>query len=123
MSHSLCQCLLGEFLLGGSINNGTQTINSGLTRWRVAVLINKWTPPRKSGGTPEVNTRFSLSMEMGRLTRDGTAEPVSRDQILSLERGQGNINFSCPADHKQDWQPYPVDPSLALCDLETTYSG
>ena len=26
--------------------------------------------------------RFSLSMEMGRLTRDGTAEHVSRDQIL-----------------------------------------
>ena len=27
--------------------------------------------------------RFSLSMEMSRLTRDGTAEPVSRDQILT----------------------------------------
>ena len=26
-------------------------------------------------------TRFSLGMEMSRLTRDGTAEPVSRDQI------------------------------------------
>ena len=30
---------------------------------------------------------------MSRLTRDGTAEPVSRDQILRRERGQGNINF------------------------------
>ena len=30
---------------------------------------------------------------MSRLTRDGTAELVSRDQILSRERGQGNINF------------------------------
>ena len=28
-----------------------------------------------------------------RLTRDGTAEPVSRDQILSHVRGQGNIIF------------------------------
>ena len=28
-------------------------------------------------------------MEMSRLTRDGTAEPVSRDQILRRERGQG----------------------------------
>ena len=28
---------------------------------------------------------------MSRLTRDGTAEPVSRDQILRRERGQGNI--------------------------------
>ena len=32
-------------------------------------------------------------MEMGRLTRDGTAEPVSRDQILRHARGQGNIIF------------------------------
>ena len=36
---------------------------------------------------------FSLSMEMDRLTRDGTAEPVSRDQILRHARGQGNIIF------------------------------
>ena len=34
-----------------------------------------------------------LSMEMSRLTRDGTAEPVSRDQILRHARGQGNIIF------------------------------
>ena len=33
------------------------------------------------------------------LTRDGTAEPVSRDQILRRERGQRNINFPCSADH------------------------
>ena len=46
---------------------------------------------------------------MSRLTRDGTAEPVSRDQILRRERGQSNINFPCSADHAQDWQPYPVD--------------
>ena len=46
---------------------------------------------------------------MSRLTRDGTAEPVSRDQILRRERGQGNIIFPCSADHVQDWQPYPVD--------------
>ena len=31
---------------------------------------------------------------MSRLTRDGTAEPVSRDQILRRARGQGNIIFS-----------------------------
>ena len=56
---------------------------------------------------------------MSRLTRDGTAEPVSRDQILRHARGQGNINFSCSADHKQDWQPYPVDPCSAICDDHT----
>ena len=30
---------------------------------------------------------------MSRLARDGTAEPVSRDQILRHARGQGNIIF------------------------------
>ena len=31
--------------------------------------------------------------------QDGTAEPVSRDQILRHARGQGNIHFPCSADH------------------------
>ena len=57
--------------------------------------------------------------EMSRLTRDGTAEPVSRDQILRHARGQGNIIFPCSADHEQDWQPYPVDPYSAICDDHT----
>ena len=62
-------------------------------------------------------TRFSLSMEMSRLTRDGMAEPGSREQIiLRHTRGQGNIYFPCPADHEQDWQPYPVDLYSAICD-------
>ena len=66
----------------------------------------------------KVSTRFSASMEMSRLTRDGTTEPVSRNQILRRERGQGNIRFPCSADHKQDWQSYPFDPysSSYLCD-------
>ena len=38
---------------------------------------------------PEVRTRFSLSMEMSRLMREGTAELVSRDQIPRHEREQG----------------------------------
>ena len=46
------------------------------------------------GRNPVSKHRFSLSMEMSRLTRDGTAEPVSRDQILRHARGQGNIIFS-----------------------------
>ena len=51
------------------------------------------------------------------MTRDGAAEPVSRDQILRRERGQGNIIFPCSADHEEDWQPYPVDPySCYMCD-------
>ena len=68
-------------------------INSVLTRWRRSVQTNKRTPPRNSGGIPLVSTRFNLSMEMSRLARDGTAEPVSRDQILWRERGQGDTNF------------------------------
>ena len=62
---------------------------------------------------------------MNRLTRDGAAEPISRDEILRHARGQGNINFLCSADHEQDWQPYPVDRYSAICDdhtyIHTTY--
>ena len=53
---------------------------------------------------------------MNRLTRDGTAEPVSRDRILRRERGQGNMTFPCSADHEQRWQRYPADPYSARCD-------
>ena len=38
---------------------------------------------------------------------------------LHYTRGQGNIHFSCSADHEQDWQPYPVDPYSAICDDHT----
>ena len=59
---------------------------------------------------------------MGRLAWDGTAEPVSRDQILRRERGHGKTHFPYLADHEQDWQPYPVDPYLAIIwDDHTTY--
>ena len=64
-------------------------------------------------GTREESRKQALdsawSMEMRKLTRDGTAEPVSRDQILRRERGQRIIHFPYPAaDHEQDWQPCPV---------------
>ena len=42
------------------------------------------------GRNPVSKHQFSLRMEMSRLTRDGTAEPVSRDQNLRHARGQGN---------------------------------
>ena len=46
---------------------------------------------------------------MSKLTQDGTAEPVSRDQILRRQRGQRIIQIPCSAaDHEQDWQPCPV---------------
>ena len=57
------------------------------------------------------HTEFSLSVENeSRLARDGTAEPVSRNQII--RRGKIHI-IPCPADHEQDWEPYPVDPYSA----------
>ena len=60
---------------------------------------------------------------MSRLTRDGTAETVFRDQILRHECGHGNINFPCSAEHEQDWQPYPVDPhSCYMCDHTYTHT-
>ena len=78
-----------ELYLGDTIGTELRDpINSGLTRWRVMAVCNiiNRTPPQESGG-------FSLSMEMINLTRAGTAEPVSRDQILRRERGQGKIHF------------------------------
>ena len=51
---------------------------------------------------------------MIRLTWDGIAEPVSRDEILRRERGQGNTHFLCSADHEQDGNLHPVDPYILL---------
>ena len=56
---------------------------------------------------------------MNRPMQDGTAESVSRGQILRREQGQGNIHFPCLADHEKDWQPYPVDPYSPTCDDQT----
>ena len=36
---------------------------------------------------------------MSRLKQDGTAKPISRNQLLRRERGQGNIHYLCSADH------------------------
>ena len=46
--------------------------------------INKWTPSWKAREIPRVS----------RLARDGTAEPVSREQIIRRERGQDKNIFS-----------------------------
>ena len=55
---------------------------------------------------------------MSRLTRDGMAEPVSRDRILWRERVQGKM-FSLFSDHEQGCQPYlrgrvEVDQSITV---------
>ena len=52
---------------------------------------------------------------MNRLTRDGTAEPVSRDQILRHARGQGNIIFPVQLTTSRIGNlTYPVDPYSAI---------
>ena len=64
-------------------------------------------------------------MEMSRLTRDGMAEPVLRDQILRRERGQGKVNFPCSAFHEQDIDNRTrLGHILAICDDHTvTHRG
>ena len=48
---------------------------------------------------------------MSRLTQDGTAKLVTRDQILRRERRQYiYIHSPCSANHEQVWQFYPVGP-------------
>ena len=54
---------------------------------------------------------------MSRLTRDGTAEPVSRDQIVRHERGQGNTIFPIQLTTCRTGNLTPVDPySCYMCD-------
>ena len=52
-----------------------------------------WTPLRKSGGIPCVSMRFSLSMEMSRLTRDGTAEPVCTTKFSGADVDRATFIF------------------------------
>ena len=50
---------------------------------------------------------------MSGVTRDGTAEPASRETKFSGANGDREIYFSCSTDHEQDWQLYLVDPYSA----------
>ena len=61
---------------------------------------------------------------MSKLTRDGTAEPVPRDQILRRKRGQRIIHFPCSAaDPEQDWQPCPVEKAVHMNIVLHTYTA
>ena len=106
--------------------------NLGSERHRYAIA---W--PDKLGTDPMVvgsSTRYKLmdvdvesgrnplSTEMSKMARDGVAQPVSRDQIIRREREQGNTHFPYSADHKQDEQPYPVDPYSAILFDEHAYT-
>ena len=41
--------------------------------------------------------------------RDGRTR-LARPNSQEARMGTGKFYFPCSADHKQDWQPYPVDP-------------
>ena len=71
------------------------------------------------GRNPVSSTRFSLSMDMSRLTRDGTAEPISRDQILRHARGQRNIIFPVQLTLSRIGNPTRLIHTLAICDDHT----
>ena len=58
------------------------------------MAIERWISPRHDNNNVDPILCDSLSMEMSRLTRDETTEPVSRDQTLRRKRRQGNIHFS-----------------------------
>ena len=52
----------------------------------------------------------ALALRMSRLMRDRTAEPVSRDQIIRRERGQGNKIFPVKLTTSRIDNLYPVVP-------------
>ena len=55
---------------------------------------------------------------MSRLTLDGKAEPVSRDQILRRVMGTGQCSFSLvQLTTSRIAPPYPVDPYSAIMEL------
>ena len=60
---------------------------------------------------------------MSRLTQGGTAKPVSQDQILRRELGQGKIHCPCLADPEQDRQLYPVDPYSSAAVVSDDHTG
>ena len=58
-----------------------------------------------------------------RLTRDGTAEPVARDDILWRERGQEKCNFlSFSFLQMMSWQRHLVDPYHTLLEVLTIHT-
>ena len=59
-------------------------------------------------------SKHQIQPEYGDEQADAERDCRTRHQILRRERGQGST-----ADHKQDWQPYSVDPYscyIFMCD-------
>ena len=66
-------------------------INSGLTRWRMAV--SKLDAAAELGRNPVSKHQVQPEYEDGQADAGRDAEPVSRDQILRHARVQGYINL------------------------------
>ena len=60
----------------------------------------------------EIQAEYSYVLTNG-LKPNGMAKPVSRDEILRREQGQGKKHFLRSGGREQDWQPYLVDPHSA----------
>ena len=86
-------------------SSSTPRLSSVSTRgippaFRDGIIVHSFIPSIAIGPIPSllctdsVHCRFSLSMEMSRLMRDGTAEPISRDQISQARTGTGKYSFS-----------------------------
>ena len=61
---------------------------------------------------------------MSRLTRDGTAEPVSRHNFIGTNGHREIFSLLCSDDQEKDWKPYPVDPYSCLYVMAIhTHSG
>ena len=104
---------------GVSIELFNITLNGGpALRWRLLdIVVCIW----RGGGVPQQwkdTIIMVLHKKKDRTQYDnyrGISLRAHADQILRRERGQGNVYFPCSADREQGWQPYPVDPSLAIC--------
>ena len=58
----------------------------------------------------------------GLMREDGTAETLSRDQIIRRNAYREiNIHFPCSADHVQDWLTTRLIHTLAICVTIHTY--
>ena len=85
----------------------------------MVVLTNKWTPPRNSGGILSVSTRFSLSMEMNRLTRDGTDEPSRETRFSGANGDRATIIFPVQLTTSRIGNLTRLILTLAICDAHT----
>ena len=99
---------LYQFSVVNALTQLRDLINSGLARWRM-VLLEPVAESGKGGQNPV--SKYQIQLGCGELAGwrgTGLLNPTRRDQTLRRERRQGNFHFLCLADHKQDWQPYPI---------------